>query len=152
MKRLILTLAIILCFGAQAFAEGELTVFMDGKALEAEISPVIINDRAMLPMRAVFESIGAQVDWLEEEQIIIEAKEGLIISFKIGSDIMIMQDMTDGAERQRVILDSPPVIIGSSAVVPVRAVAEAFGAEVIWDGENNAVRIETNSLIREEKE
>lgn len=143
MKRILLIIAAVLALSFGAYAAPDLAVYVDGELLQTEVQPVIINDRTMLPMRAVFEQLGAQVDWIEEEKIIIASKEGVFISFKIDTDVMLVQDMSAGGEKERVILDAPPTIVGESTMVPVRAVSEAFGAQVIWNAEDRAVQIVT---------
>ena len=39
-------------------------------------------------------------------------------------------------------LDVPAMIVGGRTMVPARAIAEAFGCTVGWDGENRVVTIE----------
>ena len=63
MKKLIITLivCIALVSSITALAADEITVTVNGEVLETPIAPQLVNDRTMLPMRAIFEKLGAQV-------------------------------------------------------------------------------------------
>ena len=47
-------------------AENDIQVKLDGKTLSFDVPPQIINDRTMVPLRAIFEALGATVDWNQE--------------------------------------------------------------------------------------
>ena len=138
-----LVLTLLFSFSFPAVAHPEVTVVVDGEALAFDVSPVIIQERTMVPMRAIFERLGAAVDWVQEEQIIIAAKGSLFVSLKIGSETMIVQDVAEDAVQTKILLDSPPVLIDSRALVPVRAVSDSLGANVEWIPETYTVRITT---------
>ena len=97
--------------------------------------PVIRNERTLVPMRDIFERLGCQVAWDENTQTITATSEnGTVIVMKIDSNTMTK----DGAE---IVLDTPPMIINNSTMVPVRAVSEALDMTVEWDGAAKTVSI-----------
>ena len=55
----------MMLFGIEAYAEEAKTVsvYTDGTQIDFDVEPQIINDRTMVPMRAIFEAIGAEVNW-----------------------------------------------------------------------------------------
>lgn len=106
-------------------------VTLNGVPIEFEQSPITENDRTLVPMRAIFEAMGAKVAWNEEEQTVTATKDNNIISIKIGDNIMIK----NGDE---ITLDVSAKIIEGRTLVPVRAIAEAFETTVNW---NNAARM-----------
>ncbi|OPY55857.1 MAG: Protease inhibitor precursor [Pelotomaculum sp. PtaU1.Bin035] len=97
--------------------------------------PVMINSRVMVPLRGIFEAIGATVTWDAQTQTVKAAKGNTTIQLKIG-------DSAAYKNGQAIILDSPPQILNGSTMVPVRFVSEALGAEVKWDEATQTVRID----------
>lgn len=145
MKKFAVCLALCIAFVLPlcAFAEdGGVTVTVNGKALTTDVSPQIINGRTMLPMRAVFEALGANVTWAAEDKMIFATKGGTLITLKIGAAQMNVQ--TISAEGSRIIpLDAAPFIYESRTMIPVRAAAEALNASVSWNGETRTAAITT---------
>ena len=63
-KTVSIILAIIFMFSSIAcFANSNLTLTLDGKALKTDVAPVIVNDRTMVPFRAIFEALNITVNW-----------------------------------------------------------------------------------------
>lgn len=120
--------------------EAEITVKINGETLKTPIAAKIINDRTMLPMRSVFETLGAKVEWAEADQLIFATKGNKLITLKIGYPKIVIQ--TTESEKSKVLeLETAPFIEGDYTLVPVRAVAESLDAKVDWDGETNTVLI-----------
>ena len=145
MKRFLLSF--ILCvslISSTAFANtNELSVTINGDILEAPAAPCIVNDRTMLPMRAIFESLGAKVTWKANDQIIFATKGDTLITLKINVAEMSVQKALSN-ENIVVPLDCAPFINeGGHTLVPVRAVAEALQADVQWESETRTVIITT---------
>lgn len=117
-----------------AFANSEIKVAIDGEYVEFDVKPQVVNNRTMVPLRAIFEALESDVDWDNDTQTVIAKKDGVTIIATIGSTKMYI----DGEERT---MDVAPIIIDGRTLVPVRFVAEAFDCDVDWDGDNNAVYI-----------
>lgn len=83
------------------------------------------NRRTRLPIRAVMETLGAEVEWNEADKSVKITYSGDEIILKIGSNVLLI----NGKER---IMDTSAVIIKDSTYIPLRAVAEALGMEVVW--------------------
>lgn len=115
-------------------SDSDITVNLDGKSVSFDVAPQIINDRTMVPMRAIFEAMGADVEWDEASRTITSVKADTTIKMTIDDDKMYVND-------NEITLDSSPVIIDDRTLVPVRAIAEAFGAAVEWDGDTKTVDI-----------
>lgn len=111
-------------------------VQLNGLDLTFDVPPQLINSRTMVPMRKIFEELGALVEWNEETQTIIAVKDDNVIIMQIGSDIITVNG-------EKVALDSPPTIIEGNTLVPIRAVAESFNADVQWEEESQIVIITT---------
>ncbi|MNL54688.1 Protease inhibitor precursor [compost metagenome] len=85
-------------------------------------------------MRAVFEALGAQVSWNQTTRTATGQKGSTTASVTIDSFTAVQ----NGKEYR---LEAAPRLINGYTMVPVRFIAESFGAKVEWDGPNAAVRI-----------
>ncbi|MDD2225230.1 MAG: copper amine oxidase N-terminal domain-containing protein [Candidatus Shapirobacteria bacterium] len=104
-----------------------------------DTAPVIINNRTMVPLRLISETLGADVNWNSETNSITVKKDNKEINVQIGSDLMLINDQKSTKE---ITLDSPPVVDQNNrTLVPVRAIAEAFEKSVIWDQATNSIFI-----------
>lgn len=86
-------------------------------------------------MRGVFEALGATVDWDGATRSVIAYKDGTTVELVIGSAIMYV----NGQPRS---LNVAGQIINDRTMIPLRAVSEAFGADVYWDGGTRTVHID----------
>ena len=111
-------------------AEGEIyvTVTFNGEELEFDVPPQIMNSRTMVPLRAIFEKMGAEVDWENDTQTVTATKGDTVVVLVIG-------DQFPTINGEVVEIDQPGVIVDSRTLAPLRFVAEAFGGEVDWIGE-----------------
>jgi hypothetical protein len=99
-----------------------------------DTDPIIVNDRVLAPMRAIFETLGATLDWDGENRIATAVKDDVILSVTIDSDTA-----TVGGES--VTLDAPAMIHSQRTLVPLRFIAESFNMSVEWDSETRTVII-----------
>ncbi|MDR0469121.1 MAG: copper amine oxidase N-terminal domain-containing protein [Peptococcaceae bacterium] len=116
----------------------DIKVTINGVELSFDVPPQIIDGRTLVPMRGVFEALGADVNWDASEQTITATKEDIIIIMKINDTFLSVRG---GASSKDIILDVPPQLIDSRTLVPVRAVAESLDADVVWNGEIQTVEI-----------
>lgn len=110
----------------------KITVTLNGKEIDFDQTPIIVDGRTLVPLRAIFEALGATVDWNGTTQTVTSTKEGVTISMTIGQT-----EMYKNGEVKR--LDVAPQIIGGRTLVPVRAIAESFDIDVEWNGDTNTV-------------
>lgn len=111
---------------------GKIDVNINGTYLDFDVDPIMQNDRVMLPMRKIFETLGASVDWDESTQTVTAQKDGTIVKLTVNSSNMLVNGST-------VTLDAPAIITGGRTLVPVRAVSEALGASVSWFGHGHDI-------------
>ena len=111
------------------------SVEVNGEKVETE--SVILNGRTLVPVRGVFEKLGFDVEWdahykkaiFDNGQQQIEIRAGL--SYFNAGDKIITPDV-------------PQQIISDRLYIPLRAVAEATGAEVDWKADEKCAVIKTN--------
>lgn len=93
----------------------------------------IVNGRTLVPLRGVFEALGADVNYEAPGKIFVQRNE-TEVSLEIGSAEMAVNGSA-------IALDEPARLIGGSTFVPLRAVTEALGGEVEWLDELKTVII-----------
>lgn len=116
------------------FDENSLLVMLNGRYLDFDVAPIIVNSRTMVPMRTIFEALDASVHWDPETKTIIATHGGDIITMQVGQNAMFLND-------KKIELDVPPEIIDSRTLVPLRAVAEALNTKVFYNTDTKTVVI-----------
>lgn len=138
MKKVISALLIIIMTMSTivmpAMAKDNITVEIDGREIIFDVQPQIINDRTMVPLRAIFEALGASVEWNQEKQMVTSVRHDKRITLVINESSMLVNGKS-------VELDTPACIIDERTLVPVRAISEAFDLHVEWDGATKTVLI-----------
>lgn len=130
----VLTVCLASSCATSVFASRPISVTVGGKALKMDVKPIIEDGRTLLPLRAVFEAIGADAEYVAEEQKVIATKKDTTVEFVIGSNVMTV----NGEEK---MLDVPAKIVDGRTLVPVRACAESFGLKVEWNDTTKTVKI-----------
>ena len=130
----------------------EVKVQLDGDYLDftdadgEKVEPQIINGRTMVPMRKIFETLGATVEWDGENRIVTGTKEDTEIKLQIGSNIATK---TVSGETKNIEFDVTPTIVDGRTLVPVRFIAESLDKTVGWDSDNRTVVIMDSNFIIE---
>ncbi|MBE7030615.1 MAG: hypothetical protein E7409_04205 [Ruminococcaceae bacterium] len=91
--------------------------------------PVMVEDRTLVPARGVFEQMGLSVGWIEETQTATITGGKAPIRLSIGDNRLYVGDEVR-------TMDVPAQIIGGRTMIPLRAVSDAAGAQIDWDGES----------------
>ena len=111
-------------------------VMIDGEKVRFDVLPAIKDGRTLVPLRAIFEALGADVVWDGENQKITATKGDLSVELIIGSN-----EIKVGSETKT--LDVAAQIVDGRTLVPARAIAESFGCNVEWKDAERAVIITT---------
>ncbi|MCL2153004.1 MAG: stalk domain-containing protein [Oscillospiraceae bacterium] len=115
----------------------QISVYLNNETLAFDTSPIVENGRVLVPMRAIFEALGAEVAWDGETQTVTAKKDSIEISLQIGSNVLYKNG-------ERIVLDVSAKIVNNRTLVPLRAVSEGLGAGVEWNGAQQSVLIRTN--------
>ena len=118
---------IILTIGSQ-----KISVF--GREIKNDVAPKIVNDRTMLPIRIVAESLGGTVTWNGELQRVTIQKGADVILITIGAD-------TAYVNGTAVKLDAAAFVENGRTYLPLRFVSETLGAQVAWNEAEKTVTI-----------
>lgn len=118
-------------------AAADISVLYNGKTLEFSEgagTPYIENDRVLIPLRAVAQGMGKQVEWQSDTARVTILDGETEVRLTIGSKIAAVNDTW-------VTTDVPATIRNGRTYVPLRFVSQCLGAEVEWDGTLRQVRI-----------
>jgi hypothetical protein len=83
MKKILLAIVMIFMLSSPAVADAPVNVIVNGKMLDTP--GLIINDRTYVPLRAVSEGLGAQVDWDGTQVIVTSVKEPVITGDNVSA-------------------------------------------------------------------
>ena len=112
--------------------ENEVTVTLNGHRMVFDVPARIIGSRTMVPIRQLLEALGATIEWNGELREVTTVRGEDTLKFRIGQ--------TELYKNGELIynFDTVPVIIEengeSRTLIPLRAISEAFGYTVDWDG------------------
>jgi len=111
----------------------QVTVTVNGQALYLSPGPIERAGRVFVPLRGIFERLGAGVVY--SAGTINATKDSTTVSLHIG----LTQATVNG---QAQILDVAPFIIGATTYVPLRFIAQSLGANVGYDASTRVVAIQ----------
>jgi len=160
----LLMLTVALTFGAFSVHDDtstEIQVVLDGDVLEFDVPPMIIDGRVMVPVRAIFEALGMEVEWnlwdmpdgIDRWQVRSQTwgdtGYSAAIWMFIGEYILhigVVMTIGDSLHQERFEyeLDAPPMIVYDRTLVPMMAISKIFGVDARWCGETKTITIETS--------
>ena len=111
-----------------------ITLKYDGKVVKCDVPPVIRDDRTLIPARALFEELGADITWNSAKKTVTIEYEEDVILLTIGSKDAKLNKL-------KVYMDVPAMIINDRTMIPVRFVAENLGFDVEWDAKEYIVNV-----------
>ncbi|MFZ5989157.1 MAG: copper amine oxidase N-terminal domain-containing protein [Bacillota bacterium] len=128
--------------------DNSIPVFVKGKDVKFDVPPVVKGGRTLIPVRAVTNALGADVEWDAETKTITVSKAvyssvygatTTVIEIKLDSDIVLV----NGKE---VKIDVPAQLVNNRTMVPIRFIAQTLEQKVEWDSETGAVSIEEEEI------
>ena len=126
---------------ADEYTTRPISVFVDNIPVSfvSGQEPLIMNDRTMVPLRAVSEALDATVYWFQDDKKIQIVKYDKTLTMTLDVSTLSVYNIVSGAATfiKDMPLDAPPTQAGEAqgyrTYVPIRVIAEAFGADVSWD-------------------
>lgn len=122
MKKLISFLMAFMLLAATANA---VDLYVDMDKVQTDTPPTIVDGRTLVPVRAIFEAIGASVEWDAATRTATGVKGGTTVSIQIDNKTAYV----NGEART---LDVPAQLINNRTMVPARFISEAMGCDVTW--------------------
>ena len=119
---------------SEIFNEHLIDVFVNDVELEFEQLPTLISGTTMVPLRKIFEALGAEIEWDGSTSTVTAVKDKTTIQLTINHD-------TAFVNGKPIKLQASPVIRNNITLVPVRFISESLGAKVDWRDNTKTVII-----------
>lgn len=113
---------------------GAVNLYIDTEKIETDVPPTIVDNRTLVPVRAIFESLGATVEWNDSTRTATGTTDDTVVVIQIDNSTAYV----NGEERT---LDVPAQIINNRTMVPARFVSEALGCDVTWDAKTQTAAV-----------
>ncbi|MGL6173951.1 MAG: N-acetylmuramoyl-L-alanine amidase [Cellulosilyticaceae bacterium] len=118
-----------------------ITMYINGEEVDTNLMPPVqIENTTLVPVREIFEPMGAFVEWkAEEKRVYIDYNNTLLI--------LEMDNKEAWKNGEVLTLDVPAKVINNKIMVPVRFISEQIGFEVKWVGDTREIFITEDKLI-----
>jgi hypothetical protein len=113
-------------------------MFVDGQMIEFSkydnVNPALINGRVLVPIRAIVENLGAQVEWIAKDKL---------IRIKLNQKVveLVVDSKTALVNGNKTPMDVPAKIINGRTLVPARFISESFTKTVEWHPYNKTLGV-----------
>ncbi|MEW6769955.1 MAG: copper amine oxidase N-terminal domain-containing protein [Bacillota bacterium] len=119
-------------------------IVVDGKEINSDVAPEIVNGRTMVPLRVISEALGATVQYLPGPKKVIIIRGDTLIILTIGK----AQATVNNNPKT---LDSPPYIKNNRTMVPLRFVVEMLECAVEWNEDTRTVSVVSGDETQQEE-
>jgi hypothetical protein len=116
----------------KSLGQGGLKAYVNGKQPEFDVEPLIKDGRTLVPVRAMVEALGADVNY--------DAATGTVTVTRGDSTVTLTLDSNEATiDGQATTLDVPATVIDGRTVIPLRFLSEALGTKVYYDAETGMI-------------
>jgi len=115
------------------------SIEVNGEKIATDVPSVIINDRTLVPIRAIFEKLGADVYWVSVEQKAVIVLNSVALQIKVNDKVATI----NGKNFE---MDVPAKIINDRIMVPVRFIAEHLNYKIGWYPDRKVVTVDSVQL------
>ena len=140
---ILFTVVLLLLTANVVFAGEASKIYVDSRQIQFDdnsgIPYVSESGRTMVPLRKAMESMGVTVTWNPEYRNTVLSKGNKTLTLTLNSNVMT------ACEGYQINSDTTPVINNERTYLPIRVVAEYFGAKVLWNGQLNSVYLLTDA-------
>ncbi len=135
MKRLIFVISMLWLFmAAPATAANNPDVEFNAIKVEFDQPAIIIENRTMVPVRKIFELLGATVEWDNDTRTAKADLNGKKVEITIDKNEIIVDGKAEA-------IDAPARIINNRTLVPLRAVSQSYDCTVSWDNDTRTASV-----------
>lgn len=115
------------------FRVGDNVLNINGNPVEVE-PPYIVDGVTLVPVRVITEAFGADVEWVGETREVI-------LTYRDVEIILQIDNINANVNGQMQTLLFQPQLTNSVTMVPLRFIAENFGADVDWDDDTREITV-----------
>jgi len=113
-----------------------ISVLIDNQPLNMPTPAIIHNDRVLVPMRTIMETLGYEVVWHAESKTIEATNENVSLLLTIDNPVVVVNG-------EKITLDTMTTLYESTTMVPLRFLSVSSGCDVAWDAQSSTVFITT---------
>lgn len=128
------------------------------KHMKFDVPPVLKNNRTLIPVRAITEAFGCDVEWVEPKAYIISPDKDKIIVFDLETEKtyvaegwsyeqLLALDNQVVWDSLEVTIDAPPGLVNNRTFVPLRFIAEELNLKVGYDKDTGVIDIDEEPSI-----
>lgn len=139
LKKLAISTGAVLFSVSLAGAQPNITTELNGTRINFDQPPVMQGGRVLVPLRGIFENLGADVIYSPATRTIKATGDGQTVELTLGQ----REAYVNG---KQIYLDVPADTIGGRTMVPLRFVSEAMGADVKWRSASRTVAISRDKM------
>lgn len=115
--------------------QNNISIKVNGTAVKSDVSPVIVDNRTLVPARAIFEQLGAQITWDEKiRQVGVTLGEYKVL-LTIDNKKALVND-------KNIEMDVPAQILNNRTLIPLRFVGEQLNMKVSWNAAEKLVTVD----------
>lgn len=133
--------------------DNKVKVLINGESLGPETPAYIVSNRTMIPLRAVSEKFGVNVQWNEENRTVDIIKDSKTVRFYIDNRLVrYSEDNIIGSSSTRYdVSDVAPIIINNYTYLPLRLISNALGLEATWNEAKREVKVALSESVKTER-
>lgn len=152
MKKLMISavLAAAAVFAALTASADEITVEVNGKKITSDVPAMVLNDRTVVPVRAISEALNCDIEWDGDTKGVNIYRENTLYMMWLEKPTAFK--LSPAAIEDWYDMDMPPVVINDRTLLPLRALGELLGASVSWDQETLTASVALNTDLSEEND
>lgn len=118
----------------------EISVEINGVPQKYDQMPMLVNNRTLVPLRGIFEALGAKIEWNDATQTVTAELPSTKLSLTIGETEATVNGQTVTLDQGAMLSDN------GRTMVPVRFIAESVGAKVDWEDTTQTVIITKENI------
>lgn len=135
----LLLVGVLLAAWTAPAAAAPVRLVVAGQEVVPDVPPVLSGGRVLVPLRGVFEALGATVQW--------DPAQGAVIARRAGREVVLAPGSREArVDGRPVPLDEPARVVGGRVLVPLRFLGEALGADVRWDPGTATVYVDPEGM------
>ncbi|GAA0134043.1 hypothetical protein YSY43_08830 [Paenibacillus sp. YSY-4.3] len=114
----------------------DITLIVNGSVVPLEQKAVIVNGTVLIPLKNLFDALGATLEWDQATKKITASKGDTSVELTVDSTAARKQN-------KPLTLQAKPIVINGYTMVPARFAAESFDATVEWDSQSSTITVTT---------
>jgi len=110
---------------SNAYNPSDYTIYLDGEEIVFDVPPLEVNNRLLVPVRAISEATGATVTW--DGSTAKVDRDGDVLELRIETYVALYNDVP-------LTMDVAPMLRNQRILLPLRFVSEWLGLQVNQQG------------------